>query len=292
MTDKVVAIVSGGLDSATLVYHLKDQGYDVDMVSFDYGQRHRKELIYARALSETLKLQHDIIDLSSLTHLISNSALTSAITTDGPDADARREVEVPEGHYAEDNMKQTVVPNRNMIMLSIAAGIAVNRKANWLATGVHAGDHFIYPDCRPRFIAAANAAIVIGNSGFGAIPETQENELPEQFILAPFLHISKAEIAYRALELEVPLHMTWSCYKGGTNHCGRCGTCVERLEAIDSAMARMRFVNLGLLPSKHHDWTTYDDEEFWKVEIAKGRHVEEVHDDKDYSQPAEGYHLY
>src|SRR5689334_12165371 len=237
---KVVAILSGGLDSTTLVYDLLAYGYEVDAISFNYGQRHGVELVYARAVAATLGLKHDVINLTSLTHLISNSALTSrqyaeaafegdVITSTRQGAD----IEVPEGHYAEENMKLTVVPNRNMIMLSIAAGIAINRSADFLAAGMHSGDHFIYPDCRPRFIAAANAAIVIGNEGFGSIIE-QDAEDPtqflQQFILVPFLHQTKEDIAYRALELSVPLHMTWSCYKGGVNHCGRCGTCVERLE--------------------------------------------------------------
>ena len=269
---KVVAIVSGGLDSTTLVYQLHRDGLEVDCVSFNYGQRHKKELVYAIATAKQLGLKHDIVDLSGLTHLISNSALTTQETADGDnvryyreDEKVERKIEVPEGHYAEETMKATVVPNRNMIMLSVAAGIAINRGAEGLAIGVHAGDHFIYPDCRPSFIAHANAAIVKGNEGFGPIREHKEGSELHRYILAPYLGISKADIAYRALELNVPLHMTWSCYRGGTNHCGRCGTCVERLEAIDEAIRRV--ISEGSASSEMwtEDMTVYDDNEYWKT---------------------------
>jgi len=277
MTQKQLALAmfSGGLDSTTLVYDLLAQGYNVELISFNYGQRHKKELIFASATAKTLGLKHDIIDLSGLQHLISNSALTAPrqelVNTGKP---TTSEIEVPEGHYAQDNMALTVVPNRNMIMLAIAAGVAVNRKANMVATAVHAGDHFVYPDCRPRFIAAANAAVVIGNEGFGPIGAQTEGFPLQYYIEAPFLNTSKADIALKALELDVPLHMTWSCYKGGANHCGRCGTCVERLEAIDEAVRRFTWEhNLASIKDGKAliDMTTYDDKEFWKVQIAKAK---------------------
>jgi 7-cyano-7-deazaguanine synthase len=132
------AIFSGGLDSTVLVYDMLEEGYTPHLLSFDYGQRHNKELTFAKATAQKLDLRHDIINLRELTHLISNSALTSGASGDN-------RIEVPEGHYAEDNMKATVVPNRNMIMLSIACGIAVNNKYRTVGTGVHGGDHFIYP---------------------------------------------------------------------------------------------------------------------------------------------------
>lgn len=249
-----VAIVSGGLDSCTLVYHLIAAGHKPHVLSFDYGQRHKKELFYAQLMCQQLGLRHTIIDLSGLTQLISNSSLTGA-------------KEVPDGHYAEENMKATVVPNRNMIMLSIAAGVMVNNSYKFVATGVHAGDHFIYPDCRPGFIGAMNDAIVEGNQGFGAIPVQDEDYTGDLYkaVFAPFLESSKADIAYRAFELGVPLHMTWSCYKGGDVHCGRCGTCVERLEAIEEADQRAR-AN-GILPDGLHsnDQTVYADDEFYKT---------------------------
>jgi 7-cyano-7-deazaguanine synthase len=270
MTEKKfdsVAIVSGGLDSVTLAYHMVAEGYTPHLLSFNYGQRHAKELRFAAITAKHLNLRHDTLDLSGITHLISNSALTSIELTDQVvyvGEDKRPEpIEVPDGHYAEDSMKLTVVPNRNMIMISVAAGIAVNNKYRCIATGVHSGDHFIYPDCRPAFIDAVGTAIAKGNEGFSnfKLDPTQSYDDP---IYAPFINGSKADIAYRAIELGVPLHLTWSCYKGGINHCGRCGTCVERLEAIDEAMNRFK---------PESDWedfrdqTIYEDTEFWKTAI-------------------------
>lgn len=269
MSDSI-AIFSGGLDSTTLVYHMLHQGMVPHLLSFNYGQRHNKELEYATRTAYKLGLRHDIVDLTGITHLISNSALTSPKCTgclaDGyPDrycpvhGEASSEaIEVPEGHYAEDNMKKTVVPNRNMIMLSIAAGIAVNNSYERLATGVHSGDHFVYPDCREEFIQITNAAIMSGNKGFGPFDDNGILANGLAFIYAPFLHKSKADIAYKALELGVPLESTWSCYKGGEKHCGKCGTCVERLEAIDEATGAYL---------KAEDKTEYEDTEFWKEAI-------------------------
>lgn len=245
---KAVVVVSGGLDSTTLLY---DAVLDYDVVhavSFNYGQRHAKELQYAMASCVKLGVRHDIIDLSGLTSLISNSSLTS----DQP---------VPEGHYAEDNMKQTVVPNRNMIMLSIAGGVAVNDGANALLVGVHSGDHFVYPDCRTGFIGSASLALYLGNEGFG--------DLWRAPIVAPYIHRSKAEIAAKAFILGVPIEETWSCYQGGENHCGRCGTCVERLEAVHEALGVLGGAgpNDEPFPDEYMDKTVYDDREFWKEAV-------------------------
>lgn len=260
-----VAIVSGGLDSTTLVYEMLNQGYVPHLLSFDYGQRHKKELQYAAVTAKNLRLHHDIVDLTGITHLISNSALTTNYTPPTTEPGNKPLIEVPDGHYAEETMKATVVPNRNMIMLSIAAGVAVNNSYRCIATGVHSGDHFIYPDCRPRFIRAANAAVVLGNQGFGGIPEQRENTYATQYIIAPFIDRSKADIALRALELDVPLHLTWSCYKGGEKHCGRCGTCVERLEAINEAQTYLLVE--GVADPKYVDHTEYADTEFWKTAV-------------------------
>jgi len=269
---KAVAIVSGGLDSTTLAYDLRHTGYDVDLLSFNYGQRHKKELQFAAAIAKRFGLRHDIINLQQLSSMFaeSGSSLVSTCTcgpwhpgTDGPQRDCpehgddEHRIEVPEGHYAEDNMKSTVVPNRNMIMLSIATGIAISRGAACIAAGMHAGDHFIYPDCRPEFINIVNAAIMVGNEGFHSF-----EGLP---IFTPYIHWTKADIAFRAMQLGVPLHMTWSCYKGGENHCGRCGTCVERLEAIYTAGKHFGAHGDFIPP----DNTAYDDNEYWKVVIAK-----------------------
>ena len=268
MTKTALAVVSGGLDSTTMVYDLLNQDYEVQCISFNYGQRHRKELVFASANARMLNLDHDIVDITSITKFISNSALTSDGSWRPTETASTPVIEVPEGHYAEENMKATVVPNRNMIMLSIAAGIAVNRGLGTIATAVHAGDHFIYPDCRPEFIAEVAEAIAAGNEGFAKFEKTENGGvLP---LTTPYLYKTKAEIAFRALNLNVPLHLTWSCYVGGSNHCGRCGTCVERLEAIDEALRRYNSLVATSVGQKM-DATAYDDTEFWKVAIEKAK---------------------
>jgi len=300
MTQKplALAVLSGGLDSTTMVYELIEQGYQVDCVSFNYGQRHKKELKFAASTCAMLNLKHDTVDLSGLTHLISNSALTSGraeTPSEEFNNDFNQLIDVPEGHYAEDTMAATVVPNRNMIMISIAAGIAVNRQAKTIGVGVHSGDHFVYPDCRPEFIFAAGQAIIMGNMGFHNFDIEFDPEDPKYVDLVvqgwtrmakplttPFMESSKADIAFRALELGVPLFMTWSCYKGGDNHCGRCGTCVERLEAIDEAQKRWVWEKPGM--SVPVDQTVYDDEEYWQVvvhEAKKATAEEEEEEEED-----------
>lgn len=303
MTKHAIAILSGGMDSTTLVYHLLNEGYEVDCLSFNYGQRHAIELEYAHDTARQLGLAHDIVDLTGLTHLISNSALTSQNKSSHPSLPAKEQaIPVPDGHYAEETMRDTVVPNRNMIMFSIAAGVAVNRKANTIAAGMHGGDHFIYPDCRPKFLYTLGTAILYGNEGFhnffsGTIEDTKEEleaagrldmyEAAKAMgmtktakpLTTPFLDWTKAGIAYRALELGVPFHMTWSCYKGGSKHCGRCGTCVERLEAIDAACKRavrdglnveVDISGLGyVINGSKVDQTEYEDKEYWKEAVAK-----------------------
>jgi 7-cyano-7-deazaguanine synthase len=208
---RAVAIVSGGLDSVTLAYLLQAQGYALQLLSFNYGQRHRKEIECARLCAQRLNVPHHEIDLTSLTPLLTGSSLTDA-------------VDVPDGHYAEATMRATVVPNRNAIMLSIAGGVAVARGAEFVAFGAHGGDHFIYPDCRPEFVVTFNAMLRKANEGFGEVQ-----------VLAPFLNATKAAIVSKGHGLGVPFGDTWSCYKGGEIHCGECGTCTERREAFTLA---------------------------------------------------------
>jgi 7-cyano-7-deazaguanine synthase len=245
--ERAVVICSGGMDSTALAWEVYGYGYEVHLVSFDYGQRHKKELAYATRTSNRLGVRHDVVDLSSLGSLLagSGSSLVSGSSN------------VPEGHYAQDNMKQTVVPNRNMIMLSVAGGIAVATGALAVYTGVHAGDHFIYPDCRPIFIDMVSRALFAGNEGFG--------NLQAPAIRAPFLYNTKADIALRMLEFSIPFEETWSCYNGGENHCGKCGTCVERLEAIAEAQERF-FKTYGRYGRA--DRTVYDDESYWKGAVG------------------------
>lgn len=211
MSKTAVLIVSGGMDSVTLAYRYHQLGYSLVLLSFNYGQRHRKELEYARRCAERLGGVHHVVDLSSITALLPGSSLTD------------NAVSVPEGHYAAESMKTTVVPNRNAIMLSIAWAHAVAIGAEVVAFGAHGGDHFIYPDCRPEFFNLLGRAFVSGNSGFGS---------PTLQLEAPFLQGSKADIAFLGKVLNVPFKDTWSCYKGGDIHCGKCGTCVERKEAF------------------------------------------------------------
>lgn len=209
-----VLIVSGGMDSVTLAHKYHAEGFELVLMSFDYGQRHKKELVLAKACADRLGGVHHVVDLSNITNLLPGSSLTDAA------------VEVPEGHYAAESMKATVVPNRNAIMLSIAWAHAVAIGADVVAFGAHGGDHFIYPDCRPDFFLSLGEAFMQGNAGFGN---------PRLNLEAPFIQIDKAQIAALGSELGVPYELTWSCYKGGEVHCGKCGTCVERKEAFQVA---------------------------------------------------------
>ena len=232
-----IVVISGGMDSVTLAHWVKAYiTEEVHGISFNYGQRHKKELQYAAKLVPSVLASHTIVDLSGIQELVSASSLTND------------SIDVPDGHYAEESMRITVVPNRNMIMLSIAVGLAVTKNAtSGVWTGTHGGDHFIYPDCRPAFITAANDAAIKGNEGF--------IDWVDQAINAPYLYIGKDDIAYIGNELGVDFLNTWSCYKGGDIHCGRCGTCVERKEAF-----RLSAVV---------DPTEYVDEEF-EIEAYRG----------------------
>ena len=211
---KTVAIVSGGLDSVVLAHKLKAEGHQISLVSFNYGQRHSKELNFAEQCAKKLDSAWHLVDLSKMTDLLKNSALTNTA------------MDIPDGHYAEQTMRSTVVPNRNAIMLNIAAGLAVSVGAKHIATGVHGGDHYIYPDCRPAFIKATDAMLSIANEGFTVYGFS---------VLAPFLYSTKADITTEGARLGVDFTKTWSCYKGGETHCGSCGTCFERREAFKIA---------------------------------------------------------
>ena len=210
-SQRVVAVVSGGMDSVTLAFLLHAEGWRLTMVSFDYGQRHRRELGCARAAAGRLGARHHVVDLTAAGALLGGSALT-----DGA-------VAVPEGHYTDASMRATVVPNRNAILLAVATGVAVAEGATAVAFGAHTGDHPVYPDCRPVFVEAFAAMARVANEGFLA---------PGFQVLAPFLGKTKADIVRLGVDLEVPYAETWSCYVGGEAHCGRCGTCTERREAF------------------------------------------------------------
>ena len=228
---QTIVICSGGLDSVTLAHQAAVRHSLAGLISFDYGQRHRKELDFAARAAACLGVGHTVIDISTIGTQLSGSALTDDIA-------------VPDGHYAEESMKITVVPNRNAIMLTIAYGIAVARNADAVAAAFHGGDHFIYPDCRPEFVEKFSAMQHAALAGMSDIQ-----------LYTPFLNLTKADIVAAGAKLNVPFTETWSCYKGGPIHCGRCGTCVERREAFDIA--------------KVDDPTEYEDQNFWHEAVQK-----------------------
>ncbi|MCL4111477.1 UNVERIFIED_CONTAM: hypothetical protein GTU68_002261 [Idotea baltica] len=229
---KALVVCSGGLDSVTLAYKVAKEGTLTSLLSFNYGQRHSKELDFAARCAKQLEVPHIIIDLSQVGAQLTGSALTD-------------DIDIPDGHYAEDSMKVTVVPNRNAIMMTIAFGLATSQKANAVAMAVHGGDHFIYPDCRPEFIESfakmQNHALEGLNESDGASYNIE--------LYTPYLHKDKTEIARDSHKYNVPVVDTWSCYKGLDKHCGRCGTCVERREAFHLAEIK--------------DPTVYEDADYW-----------------------------
>ncbi len=201
-------IVSGGMDSITLLYEQRER---ITLgISFDYGSNHNaREIPFAELHCKRLGIKHITVKLDFMHQYFKSSLL------DGADA-------IPEGHYADDNMKSTVVPFRNGIMLSIAAGIAESQGLSNVFMANHGGDHTIYPDCRPEFVGAINEATRLG---------TYANVT----VSAPYTNITKGDIARRGAALGIDYSETWSCYKGGDRHCGKCGTCVERREALAEA---------------------------------------------------------
>ena len=207
MKDGVI-IVSGGMDSITLLYERKDE---IALgISFDYGSNHNAcEIPFARMHCERLGIRHLVINLSFIHQYFKSSLLSGAD-------------KIPEGSYDDDNMKSTVVPFRNGIMLSIAVGIAESEGLTKVFIANHGGDHAIYPDCREEFIEAIDAA-------------SQAGTYEHVRILAPYTNITKTDIALRGKQLEIDYSETWSCYKGGEVHCGKCGTCVERKQALREA---------------------------------------------------------
>lgn len=207
MKDSIL-VLSGGLDSTTMLYEYKDR--IALALSFHYGSNHNnKELAFAKMHCERLGIPHIIIPLDFIGKYFQSSLLQ------GADA-------IPEGNYDDENMRSTVVPFRNGIMLAVAAGMAENNGLKFVMLANHGGDHAIYPDCRPGFVDAMSEAIKNG---------TYEGVQ----ILAPYTNITKADIARHGKELGIDYAETWSCYKGGEHHCGKCGTCTERIDALREA---------------------------------------------------------
>lgn len=207
---KVVVLCSGGMDSVTAL-HWARWRHDVRAVlSFDYGAKHNhREIPFAAEQAAALGRPHEVIALDFIGQLFTSDLLRSG-------------GEIPEGHYADANMQRTVVPFRNGIMLAVAAGYAESRGAEGLVIAAHSGDHAIYPDCRDDFMRAMADAIRLGT--YAGLQ-----------VLRPFIALDKGQIAAEAARLGVDLGRTWSCYKGGEVHCGKCGTCVERREAFTRA---------------------------------------------------------
>ncbi|GGF72020.1 7-cyano-7-deazaguanine synthase QueC [Alteromonas lipolytica] len=206
MSEKVIVIYSGGMDSFTVLNKALEDGKTPLALSFDYGQRHKKELDYAARVCAELNIPHKIVDISAINSLVGGSALTD-------------DIDVPEGHYEEPSMKTTVVPNRNMILLSMAVGYAVSENATKVYYGAHSGDHAIYPDCRPEFVRKMNDVCAIAN--YEAVE-----------IVTPYLEVSKTAILTDGLRMGLDYGKTWTCYNGREKACGQCGACQERLEAF------------------------------------------------------------
>ncbi len=204
---KVVVLLSGGMDSVTALHEARRHHEVVGAVSFHYGSKHNdREIPFAAQHAAKLGVAHRVIALGFIGELFKSDLLMSG-------------GEIPKGHYEEASMKQTVVPFRNGIMLSIAAGFAESVEARGLVIAAHSGDHAIYPDCREDFMKALGDAIRLGTYA-------------QVEVLRPFIAMTKADIAARGRELGVDFSQTWSCYVGGETHCGECGTCVERREAF------------------------------------------------------------
>ena len=203
---KVVVILSGGVDSTTLLYDVVSQGFTCHAITFNYGQKHKKEIKYAQDTCAKLGVNHLVVDLSILGQL-------------APSALTRQEVVIPKGSYEEEPMKLTVVPNRNMVLISLAVAYAIGIGASSVFYGAHGGDHSIYPDCRAEFVEALGHAITLCDWNVVKLE-------------APYLKFDKADILRRGLDLGVDYSMAWTCYEGKELACGTCGACAERLEAF------------------------------------------------------------
>ncbi|MEY2879735.1 MAG: 7-cyano-7-deazaguanine synthase QueC [Verrucomicrobiota bacterium] len=224
---KVVVLCSGGMDSVTAL-HWARRGHDVRAaLSFDYGAKHNaREIPFAREHAAALGVRHETIALDFVARLFASDLLTSGGA-------------IPDGHYEEKIMRQTVVPFRNAILLSIACGFAESAGAEGLVIAAHGGDHAIYPDCREEFMRAMADAMRLGTYA-------------GMQLLRPFIALNKAQIATEGARLGVDFARTWSCYKGAAVHCGTCGTCVERREAfLHAGLADpTEYASLAPLPPK------------------------------------------
>lgn len=206
---RIILALSGGIDSATMLAHFINIGYEVNCVGFMYGSKHNKlENAAAQKIADYYDAPFELIDVSNMMkHFKSDLLKTGGL--------------IPKGHYAAENMKSTVVPARNMIFISILSGLAVSLGINEVAIGVHTGDHSIYPDCRKQFIQSMNVAVSLGTDDL-------------VHLMAPFINDDKKEIVQRGIYLKVPYNLTRTCYTDQILACGMCGSCVERLEAFNT----------------------------------------------------------
>jgi 7-cyano-7-deazaguanine synthase len=207
----IVVVFSGGLDSTTLLYHLRDAGHILLALSVNYGQRHlTQESAAADAVCREMGVERRCVDLTALACCFGHNALTDRSTS------------VPEGEYSDVTIPVTTVPNRNMVLLSVGLALAASLEFDGVAFGAHGGEHTNYPDCRSGFARAMDHV-------------ARECNDPSLCVLAPFVEWDKAGIVRREAELGVPFELTWSCYQGGDRHCGKCGTCLDRRSAFTTA---------------------------------------------------------
>ena len=189
---KAVVLFSGGLDSTVLAAQMKQEANETRLLSIYYGQRHSKELDHSQKIADHLGLGHEILKLPQLGQILGGSSLTD------------QSIILPEGHYAEESMKSTVVPNRNMILLALAGGHALSLGFDTIAYAAHAGDHTIYPDCRPEFADSMNKALGLA-------------DWKDLNLHRPYVEMTKSDIVSLGDRLDAPLHLTWSCYAGRRN---------------------------------------------------------------------------
>ena len=208
---KILIIFSGGVDSFTLMHTALKKLYYVEAISFNYGQKHVKEISYAKKACQELDVKHEIVNLD-IGNILSHSALVGRKN-------------IPEGNYDKEKMKQTVVPNRNMVMISVAASLAIKNKLDYLWYAAHSGDHEIYPDCRPEFIAKMSEVLSIC-------------DYHKINFEAPFQDLSKSEIIKVGLDMNLDYSKAWTCYEGKEKPCSKCSACLERAASFQANQAK------------------------------------------------------
>lgn len=227
MPRRAVVLLSGGLDSSTLLYHLMQEGWGVHALRVKYGQKHSQELDAALKIAQAAGVA------------LTSAEVDAALFAEAKSSQVGSKDAVPEGHYTSPTMKLTIVPNRNMLLISMAGAIAASVLSQHptddvvVAYAAHAGDHPIYPDCRPEFIESCAETLIRGTE---ITLETNEGNAGNSVgLYAPFQDMTKADIVTLGVKLSVPFHLTYSCYNGGDIHCGKCSTCFERREAFQLA---------------------------------------------------------